>query len=300
MRSPLVVLVLLCILSSAYRARSQAPESLQHTLGNVLQLSDRILSGSSPTTSDDFAELARRGIETVVSVDGAPPNVELAKSRGLRYIHIPIGYDGLTREAQLALVRVVRESDAPIYIHCHHGKHRGPAAAAIACMATGDVDHRGATDILERAGTSQRFPGLWYDVATFEPLAPDESLPELLEISPVSSFVQSMTQIDDAYNNLLVLKSNGWQKLAERPNLTATSQWTLLSKGFEEAARFAPIDFDDQSHAREIHALLQRSRFIAREAARAKERYGKRYLTQQLVHVRYACISCHEKYRNGN
>ncbi len=106
-------------------------------LDNVLQLSPRIFSGSQPHGEQGFESLEKLGVKTVVSVDGARPDAQRAKQHGLRYVHIPIGYDGIPRPAALALVRAIREAPGPIYIHCHHGKHRGPAAAAVACMAEG-------------------------------------------------------------------------------------------------------------------------------------------------------------------
>ena len=80
----------------------------------------------------DCAELARLGVKTIVNVDGATPKLEMAQKYGLDYIHIPIGYDGITAEQSAAMVRVMREREGPFYFHCHHGKHRGPTAAAVA------------------------------------------------------------------------------------------------------------------------------------------------------------------------
>ena len=52
------------------------------------------------------------------------------------WIHIPIGYDGIPLESEAAIVRAMKETEGPVYFHCHHGLHRGPAAAAIATAPT--------------------------------------------------------------------------------------------------------------------------------------------------------------------
>jgi len=133
-------------------------------LHNLLRVSNRIYSGGEPEGEKAFTELTQLGIRTVVSVDGARPDVQSAERHGLRYVHIPIGYDGISLEAGQMLQRLVQDAEGPFYIHCHHGVHRGPAAAAIACVAEGIVSGPESEAILEKAGTSRSYAGLWRDV----------------------------------------------------------------------------------------------------------------------------------------
>ena len=74
------------------------------------------------------------GRKTVLTLDGAQPDVETAKRHGLRYVHVPIGYDGIPAARALELAKTFQtlEPSGPIFVHCHHGKHRGPAACSIA------------------------------------------------------------------------------------------------------------------------------------------------------------------------
>src|SRR5690606_17968735 len=118
-------------------------------LHNLLQVSETIYTGGEPKDDAAFAALAKLGVKTVVSVDGAEPNVKAARAHGLRYVHIPIGYDGVSEEAGKSLARLVRDAQGPFYIHCHHGTHRGPAAAAVACVAAGQGTGKDALAILE-------------------------------------------------------------------------------------------------------------------------------------------------------
>ena len=84
-------------------------------LQNLLQVSRRIFSGGEPNGDEAFASLARLGVRTVVSVDGVKPDVEATRKHGLRYVHIPIGYDGVEKKAGLSLARLVRDADGPFF-----------------------------------------------------------------------------------------------------------------------------------------------------------------------------------------
>ena len=59
--------------------------------------SDRIGQGGEPHGEVAFRNLAALGYDTVVSVDGARPDVETAAKYGLRYVHGPLGYEGVPR-----------------------------------------------------------------------------------------------------------------------------------------------------------------------------------------------------------
>lgn len=60
-----------------------APPNLQHVSANVW-------SGGAPESDEAFASLNELGIRTIVSVDGARPDVAAARRYGLRYVNIPI------------------------------------------------------------------------------------------------------------------------------------------------------------------------------------------------------------------
>ena len=74
-------------------------------LDNVMSLKGDVINGSAPKSDAAFDALAAMGVKTIVSVDGARPDIEAADERGMRYVHIPIGYDDVTPEEarQIAL-----------------------------------------------------------------------------------------------------------------------------------------------------------------------------------------------------
>ena len=79
-----------------------------------------------------FAALASMGIRTLVSMDGARPDVDGARRHGLRYVHIPVGYSGMEPGsiAQLAAV-----AEAAVVGRPHEIK--GQAVAAFVTLKEG-------------------------------------------------------------------------------------------------------------------------------------------------------------------
>src|SRR6185436_14778526 len=131
------------------------PEKLEAPgLPNAYRLHERVISGGEPAGEEAFATLQKLGVKTIISVDGAQPQLELAKRFGLRYVHLPHGYDGVPEGRAKELAKAVRDLPGPIYIHCHHGKHRSPAAATVACVAAGLLVPEQSLTVLTTAGTS--------------------------------------------------------------------------------------------------------------------------------------------------
>ena len=118
-------------------------------LHNVHRYSETVLVGSEPSGEEAFQSLQKLGVKAILSVDGTQPDVELARKYGMRYVHIPIGYDGIDQQASLAMTRVAREIQWPLYVHCHHGRHRAPAAAAIVCLAAGTLSHEQSVALMK-------------------------------------------------------------------------------------------------------------------------------------------------------
>src|SRR5438105_4959917 len=103
-------------------------------LDNAHYVTDNVFAGAQPEGDAGFAALKRMGVKTIISVDGAKPDVERAHRFGLRYVHLPIGYDGVSPDEGRAIAKAIDEVEGPVYVHCHHGKHRSAAAVAVACV----------------------------------------------------------------------------------------------------------------------------------------------------------------------
>ena len=261
---------------------------------NLLHVGKQIYSGGEPHDDNAFAELANMGVKTVVSVDGATPDIETARKYGLRYVHIPIGYDGVDQEAGLLLAKLVREADGPFFIHCHHGRHRGPAAAAIACIAAGDTDNQGAIGILERAGTNKGYAGLWRDVGEYRIPAADATIPDLVEIAEVDSFSAAMAKIDRAYDNLKLCRDAQWAAPSDHPDLVPAQEALLLKEGLRESARNLVEGYDAQ-----MKTWLTESEALARELETTLESGGPPgKVERQFQGLEDSCKQCHQKFRN--
>ena len=167
-------------------------------LHNLVAFHDGVISGSVPEGPDGFDSLQGLGVRTIVSVDGAVPDVAAARLRGMRYIHLPIGYDGFDETRRAELTRAVLDglSNGAVYIHCHHGQHRGPAAALTALLNLGTIDQVEASAWLDRCGVAYR--GLRNAVQNAEPAHPEDiqSAPPLQEVAETKSLSRLMAEVD--------------------------------------------------------------------------------------------------------
>ena len=263
------------------------------TVANFLRVTEMIYTGGTPDSERAFADLAGLGIRTIVSVDGARPHIEIARRHRLRYVHIPIGYDGIGTKAGRSLARVVRETEGPWLFHCHHGLHRGPAAAAVAAFAAAQVSRDEAIDVLVRAGTSERYAGLWSAVASYEPPAEDVALPALVEVASPGSVAAAMARIQRAFENLERCRDAGWTTPAGHPDLVPGQEALLLRQGFRETGRNLAQDFDARfrewlADSERLAGALETALFARRSVEATK-------------HARAlggTCQRCHEAYRD--
>ena len=301
----LPIVLLLC--SSAHGvAESSLPIVLTNapsSLANVFQLAPGVLSGSVPDGDEAFAWLAARGVKTVLSVDGARPDIETARRHGLRYVHLPIGYDGVppNRMAELATVRTALPGS--IYVHCHHGKHRGPAAAAILCRASESWTASQAEAFLKQAGTSPEYPGLFSSVRDFQ--LPDQAALSVLpgsfpEIAEVGNLTTVMVRLDEQLERLQACQRAGWQSPPDHPDVTPAHEAVQLWEQLHEFGRSA----EAQERSASFLQMLQRSERDAnalRHHLAASQPDDESYRAQAdswLSRVTKNCAACHQQFRN--
>src|SRR5947209_4439852 len=86
---------------------------------NGYRLSPRLLSGGEPRGAGAFAALQALGVRTILSVDASRPDPQTARRFGIRYVHLPVGYDGIPRERAVQIVEAARTLPGPVVIHCH-------------------------------------------------------------------------------------------------------------------------------------------------------------------------------------
>ena len=271
-----------------------APNSEPAGVHSLMMVTNRLYSGSEPHGEEGIASLRKLGVKTIVSVDGAKPKVELARKYGLRYVHIPIGYDGVHEEAGQMLARLVREAEGPFYIHCHHGKHRGPAAAAIACIAAGEMTADEALQVLVRAGTSKDYAGLWRDVKAYTPPPTDAQLPELIEVAEVGSFAAAMAQVDRAFDNLKLCRAVNWTMPTDHPDIVPTQEALLLQEGLHEAGRNLGVEYDER-----FKKWLADAEALAVELRSALQNQDVNLASERALLIEISCKQCHTQYRDN-
>jgi protein tyrosine phosphatase (PTP) superfamily phosphohydrolase (DUF442 family) len=275
-----------------------SPSPAPVRLHNVIEVAPGLLSGSAPKSDADFAELARMGVRVVLSVDGAAPDVAAAKAHGLRYVHVPVGYHGIDRPEQLALARALRDLPKPIYLHCHHGRHRGPAAAAVAAVVLGEITNADAEALLAKAGTSPYYTGLYACVR--EASRADEgelaAAPvDLPEIAPLPGFVTAMAEMQERYDHLVAIRDAGWVAPADHPDLVPAAEASRL----RDLLRGAQDDEYKRDKPGEFGAMLEDSWQRAQAFEDALNRGASAdELKSRLESVGASCKSCHEKFRD--
>lgn len=280
---------LLFLQSCTIQAEDPQITGLQHLQHPVPE----VFCGSEPASERVFRELHKLGVRTVVSVDGIRPQVELAERCGLKYVHIPIGYDGISAEQAGMLTRVADEAKDPVYVHCHHGRHRGPAAAAVICRALGRMQDVQAIQFLERSGTSRDYQGLWRDVGGYQRPPVGAVLPQLQSAVPVSSLAERMADLSRRFEMLQQESKADWNSARSGRLEMVVGTAVLLEEGFRESLR----QQDDDRDAR-FHSLMQQSASRARQLTGAlKDRkFAKAGEIINLMSI--DCGMCHQHYRD--
>jgi hypothetical protein len=268
-----------------------AKVSTDHLL-NCIQVTESVYSGAVPEGRLAFDELRKLGIKTVVSVDGMKPNVELAATFGLRYVHLPHGYDGISSQRLQEIAKALLDLPKPVYVHCHHGKHRSPAATASACIMLNWIDRDAGRKVLSIAGTNPNFRGLVQSVEESKPVDPSsiKSLPvEFKAVSEIAPLTEQMVVMDELFEKI----GKGIDKYApqdDKGKLADTA--LLLTESYIELLR---TTHDSKA---EYLQLLEQGRDLSEQLETALRRnplQAKRSWTQ----LKENCTRCHQKFRDN-
>lgn len=288
--------------SSTQPAQAAHPAGEYAGLHNVFVVAEGILSGSVPEGDAGFDALRGLGVRTIISVDGMTPDVQRAHEHGMRYVHLPVGYDGIPDEKQNRLARAVRDLPRPIYIHCHHGQHRGPAAAASAAVVLGLLSPAEGVAYLKQAGTGDMYGGLYRCVREAVPAGAaelDAVSNDFPEIAQISGIVAAMVEIDAAFEHLRLIQKAGWRVPEDHPDLVPAVEADRLGTLLESMDR---ADAANVSRAgREtFDTLAGEGAHAARELSRLlkdREAAGDA-LDRGVERVRTSCQQCHRQFRD--
>lgn len=270
-------------------------------LHNVVAFHDGYLSGSVPEGEAGFDTLAAMGVKTIISVDGAEPDVASAKARGIRYIHLPIGYNGFDEQRRLELARASRDALAqgPVYVHCHHGKHRSAGAAATVAASLGWSLPEAAVERMKLAGTAPSYTGLYACAAGAAVLGADalDAVPaDFPEVSRPTGLVRGMVEIDHALEHLKAIEKAGWKVPADHPDLVPVAEAGRLADLFRVLAEGDRVKAEPPDFAAGMFESGARAQTLEDMLAAGGADAGR--LSAQLKLVAASCKDCHVKHRD--
>jgi protein tyrosine phosphatase (PTP) superfamily phosphohydrolase (DUF442 family) len=268
-------------------------------LHQFAKVADRLFRSAQPETDEDFAFIAAQGVKVIVSVDGARPDVERARKHGLRYVHVPIGYEGIPMAKAAVIAKAVTTLDGPFLFHCHHGKHRGPAACAIAMRVLGAADGEGGCSMMKKAGTADRYAGLYRDVREFPGIRSEvlaaipADLPEA--VSP-QGMIRAMVEVDHTWDRLKSVKDAGWKAPPEHPDVAPAHEAVILAEGLREMLRLDEVTKKPESFRNVLAEAEKAAWDLAGILDEEKPDAGRAALAWQRIDK--TCLECHKGYRD--
>ena len=271
-------------------------------LKNLVTYHPGFVSGSAPRGVQGFATLEALGVRTVVSVDGGEPEVEIARDRGMRYIHLPVGYDGFDEARRLQLIRAVLDGLelGAVYIHWHHGMHRSAAAAAAVVVGSGWATADEAIERMRVSGTSRRYQGLYQCAARSIPIdaAEIEAVdPDFPEVDRPDDFVEMMIEMDLAVEHLGLIAGADWGPPESHPDLVPVAEAGRLADLLRVASEGgrAAAELDADFAARLDRQAEQVTRL---ESLLLVPELDPIALDRALAAIRRSCVSCHIDHRD--
>jgi protein tyrosine phosphatase (PTP) superfamily phosphohydrolase (DUF442 family) len=271
---------------------------------NLFQLSNELWSGSEPEGEEAFQKIESLGVKTIVSVDGKAPDVALAAKHGLRYVHIPIEYKGLSDLEIAELAKTYRECEGPFYTHCFHGKHRGPAANAVGRLVLdGATREQAIAEMRQWCGTAPEYEGLFRDVA-MKPMPTAEATRALAFTFPSArtfgDFREAMIDISRRHDALKKLEQRDFAVDPDHPDWDALNESDMilntldLVRGLPETAT-RPAEFQQW-----MAKAVEQSRDLRDALKRAKlgEAAGAEAGRKAFATLNKTCNDCHAAYRN--
>ncbi|MBC8201584.1 MAG: hypothetical protein H8E86_06000 [Planctomycetes bacterium] len=303
-RLPILTLLLLCscCLGCTKSLQFATNEELPKSFKGVHQLvafQPDIISGAKPIGTEGFESLANLKVRTIVCVDGVPPDIKTAEYFGIKTIHIPLKYEAPSPKQILDLTTAVARGRkrGVVYIHCHQGKHRSAAAAAIVSVAFGDLTIPQAKELMRVSQTSAVYHGLWDAVERTEIRNVEEILqnttifPSSVEPKGITS---QMIAIDEALTHLNLMQGAAWKAPVAHPDLVGAAEAGIIADTFrnmqvQQEANLYSVDFETLLVNAIQHASSLEEALV--------EALPNAALDNVMQRVERSCIHCHTLFR---
>ena len=180
----------------------------------------------------------------------------------MRSVHLPIGYDGIDEAEGLKLIRAIRDLPKPTYIHCYHGVHRSPAAAAYALVGLGQTQPKEVLALMRRAGTSKKYTGLYEVVQQARPAGKariDAVKPDFHAKVTVSGVVRAMAVIGRSWDRMKLLNQAGWRTPPEHPDIDPANESKILAEYFKALCDDPKIKSRSEEFRQMLNGSLKRA-----------------------------------------
>jgi hypothetical protein len=220
-------------------------------------------------------------------------------------VHLPIGYDGVSDEEGKAVAKAIEELPGPVYVHCHHGKHRTAAAVAVACVLLGEIRPEQAEGVLREMGTGENYKGLWAAARAARPAVKGELEKlhvEFPEVAKITAMADAMVDIDHRFDNVKLSAKHGFRTPPGHPDIDARHEalqlWEKLYElGRSGQATTRPAEFgillaEGEAGARELKNAL--AAWTASSPAEAPP--GA--VDKAMKRVSASCVACHKTFRD--
>ncbi len=259
-----------------------------------VQVAHDVWVGPVPAAPTQVQQLKDAGIRTVISVD-ALPSPAMA-SFDVRRVHIPIGYDTVSQADLDALIVAWRDCPKPLYIHCHHGKHRAPAAAAALLRRLGRLDPQAGEAVLTRCGTSRSYPGLYRVVRTTTPisLAAFSALTVPLHAhQQAGTMAEAMANLDRVWKKVKATSQSHWQPPKTHPDAAPAADCAAVT---EHLRHMRTMPYSEQpSWEKKLDQAID----AATRLEAAVQQQDHAMATAIVVWMDSSCTHCHAVFRDG-
>jgi len=282
-------------LSANLSARRSAPQS---ALSNLHEFGNGLYSGAQPEGRVGYDALAALGIKSLISVDAIAPDQSLAGEYGIEAVHLPISYSGISAQRAVELAHAIATMPRPIYLHCHHGRHRGPAALCVGAIGTGELSNSEAIALMHIAGTAPSYTGLWDAVADARPLTDEIILDPAITLvaqSPIKGFTKTMGEIDRLNEQLWALNDNSFAPNDDRPDDPSPP---ALAGQIHDLFRSLETDVLVEDNGIEFLELLLDARDYASTLEAQLDEDDLQGASLTMIALTDSCISCHERFRD--
>ena len=205
----------------------------------------------------------------------------------------------MTPEQGKAIAKAIDELPGPVYVHCHHGKHRSAAAVAVACVYNGSLAPERAESVLRTFGTGENYKGLWKAARDARPVDSAELRGmevKFVEMTPVPPLAQAMILVDGHADHLKEIQKAGWKAPADHPDLEPAHEALQLEEHLHEIGRGEQV----KGKPEEFRRLLAKGE----GASKALRTVLKEKLVDGAAadlafkRVTMSCTECHKAYRD--